>query len=185
MAQLLKYPRGYVARATPLSYYGFGESDDVAHEFVDVSASGNVEELYRLYMTRGANAGKWAFRRRVIYHCALLFGDFKDWLTLQVVRNDNIYGLNLSFLHDTVQYIRTGKRDMNIHTWKELLLDYPDPQIGAASRHRLESFRLLDGEFDNYIGQWCSHPNGLEDMLWTAHVLFGSGKSRLLNHPLL
>jgi|JI81BgreenRNA_FD_contig_31_7502212_length_2198_multi_6_in_0_out_0_2 hypothetical protein len=184
MGQLIKYPRGYLNRATPFNT-GVVESDTVSHEIVDAPCNSSIEMLYNLYTARAANASKWGFRRMVIYHCAQVFGDFRDWLTLNVVRNDNIYGLNIAFIEDTVQYIRTGRRDQRVQTWKEILQEYPDRHVGVANRKRLELFQLADSmEFDNFIGDWCSHPGGLEDMLWTAHVLFGSAKVPLRNHPL-
>ena len=183
MGQLIKYPRGYVNRPTPFGV-GFAESDTVSHEIIDMANNPSIEMLYNLYTARSSNALKWPFRRMVIYHCAQVFGDFRDWLMLNVVRNDNIYGLNLAFIEDTVQYIRTGKRDQRVQTWKEILQEYPDKHIGVANRKRLELFKLADSmEFDNFIGDWCSHVGGLEDMLWTAHVLFGSAKVPLRNRP--
>lgn len=183
MGQLVKYPRGFTARTTPFTP-GYVEPDNVQHDVIDISAHSGVDMLYNLYMTRGTNAEKWHFRRRVIHQCKHVFGDFKDWLTLQTARNDNIYGLNLAFIIDTVQFIRTGRRDMRVMSWNELLLEYPTAHIGCATRRRFDELQISDPmEFDNFIGMWCAQPGGLEDMLWTAHVLFGSAKVPARNVP--
>jgi hypothetical protein len=182
MEQLNQYPRGYMARAASAAPLLL-EAGQVTVEQSPYDAS--IEMLYKMYMGRAINPDRWDFNRRVITRCSQLFGDFREWLVIQVARNDNIYGLNLEFLHDTVQYIRTGQRDMPVATWQELLLEYPDRHPGTSSIARLDAFQLSNPkEFDNFIGMWCSHPGGLADMLCTARALFGLAKKPLLTLPM-
>lgn len=184
MEQLNRYPRGYLARVTTTASLDL-VADPNGMKVEDVNYDPAIETLYKLYVGHAINPDRWEFNRRVIVRCSQLFGDFNDWLSLQVARNDNVYGMNLEFLLDTVQYVRTGHRDMPVVTWEELLCEYPERHPGAATLKRLDAFKLGDRkEFDNFIGQWCSHPGGLGDMLCTARALFGLAKRPLLTRPL-
>lgn len=175
MERLNRYPRGYLVRlpgSLDPSVKGF-DVETVASDAV-------IESLYKVYMGYLVNPDSWEYRKRVIAQCSKLFGNFRSWLVLQLVGNDYIYGLNLEFLRDTVQYIRTGHRDMSVFSWQELLLEHPDVHPGTAGPHRLVDFGLQDAkEFDNFIGLWCSKPGGFEDMLCTVHVLYGASKKPL------
>ena len=172
MERLNKYPRGYYTRLV-----GVMNTTDAEVEIVDVPYDEELENLYKMFMGRVISSDSWAFKARVIQRCAKLFGNFRSWLVMQVAENDNIYELNLDFLQDTVQFIRTGRRSMSVFNWHELLLEYPHPKPGVACGDRLVDLRLLDDkEFDNFIGLWCSKKGGFEDMLCTAHVLFGAAK---------
>jgi len=180
MARFNLFPRGYL-----VSLDG-GPLANVAGpvDIETVTSNPKIEVLYKLYMGRDVNPETWAFRRRVIMECSKLFGNFRNWLILQAVGNDYVYGLNLEFLRDTVQFIRTGHRNMSVLSMTELLLEHPDKHPGTAGPARLEAFDLRDTrEFDNFIGMWCSHERGFDDMLCTAHTLFGVSKSPLVPFP--
>ena len=182
MERLNLYPRGYMTRIenvlSPLSM--------TQVQISNVESDPAIESFYKIYTGGLVNVESWAFRRQVIQRCSQLFGNFYHWLKLQVANNDNIYGLNLEFILDTVKYIRTGHRETSVTTWLELLAEYPDQHPGTANNKRLEVFKLKDAkEFDNFIGNWCSHPGGFYDMLCTAHVLFGVAKKPLQPHPSL
>jgi hypothetical protein len=171
MVNLKRYPRGYLTSTLD----ALADSNDV--EIADVACDSRIEDLYKSWSTRVSNTESWKFKKLVVARCAQLFGDFYHWLIIQSADNDNIYDLNFEFLKDTVQYIRTGVRSAQLQTWKELLLEYPEPQIGCASKVRSRELMLTDArEFENVIGKWCSYDGGFEDMLCTALVLFGSSK---------
>lgn len=172
MPNLNRYPRGY------LRAIGSNLLDTKTVEITDVSSDPDLENLYKLFMSRSVNRNSWDYRALVIKRVSQLFTDFRSWLYLQLTANDAIYGLNLEFLKDTLLFIRTGERTLPISSWLELLLEYPDENNGAATMSRADTFNLdTPGELENVIGKWCSHPGGFEDMLCTAHVLFGASKS--------
>lgn len=172
MPNAVRYPRGYMR---------FIHSEGVTNDLksVDkVECDQQLANLYKLYVGRNVNPDSWEFRALVIERCAQLFGNFTQWLWTQLTANDSIYDYNLDFLLDTVTYIRTGRRAMSIFTWLELLLEQPEEQHGTASKARAERFKLANAsEFSDVISQWCAHPDGFNDMLCTAHVLFGVSKS--------
>jgi len=183
MERLKLYPRGYVS---PLTEALSGEPTRVQKmngvELVSVSSDPVIEQLYKLYMSRLVPQESVEFKLQVVQRCARIFGDFKSWLRLQVTANDNIYGWNLEFLKDTLEYIRTGQRKTSISTWQELLLEYPDPHPGTAGHQRMKLIGAEDlSDLNDVIGMWCSHKGGFIDMLCTAHVLFGVSKKPLVS----
>lgn len=182
MERLNRYPRGYLIRVAP----GSLQVDLANIDIQSVEQDGVLEDLYRLYAGQDVNRESWDFRKRVIDRCSQLYGDFYRWLLLQLGGNDNIYDLNLEFLEDTIKFIRTGHRNMSVYTWYELLRESPDAQPGVAGIHRIRALGLTDPkEFNNWMGKWCSHPGGFDDMLCTTRVLFGVSKSPKSTEPLI
>lgn len=176
MAKINRYPRGYLAVVDSAGLGIQGQTN----ELNELPFDPEVEALYKLFINRTVSTTSWQFRARVVTCAARLFGNFHQWLALQAVGNDFIYDLNFEFLKDTVQFIRTGHRDMSVFNWQELLMEHPDARPGAASPRRLDEFRLTDSaEFENVIGMWCSKEGGFEDMICTVHVLYGVSKRPL------
>lgn len=172
MPSLVRFPRGYIR-----AIQSEGVTNDLKN-IESVDCDQQLANLYKLYMGRNVNPESWEFRALVVERCAQLFGNFTNWLWIQLTANDCIYDYNLEFLYDTVTYIRTGRRAMSVATWLEMVLERPEEQHGASNKSRAERFKLSStAEFNDVISQWCSHPDGFSDMLCTAHLLFGVSKS--------
>lgn len=178
MPKIVRYPRGYIA---VLGTTGLADFLQTSKETATpVPFDEDVETLYKFFIERSVNTNAWAFRSRVIEAAARLFGDFRQWLILQSEGNDCVYDLNFAFLKDTVQFIRTGHREMSPLTWRELLLEHPPAKPGAANTQMRDELKLDDEkEFNDFISLWCSKEGGFEDMLCTVHVLYGSSKKPL------
>jgi hypothetical protein len=181
MERLIRYPRGFTTTVNPAAII---KPQSTANDVDLVPCDPVLEQLYKIYMSNNNFNPSWDFCSQVITRCSNLFGDFRRWLILQTMTNDNIYDINLEFLKDTVNYIRTGTRLMPIVNWRDLMAEYPDPVPGCANRHRFDSLALSDNEFDNYIGLWCSWDGGFHDMLCTAYTLFGASKKPFVSQSL-
>ena len=174
MPKLSRFPRGFVSI---LNGEGLGQIPLTPADIIETPSDPDVQLLYDMYVSRQVDPTSWKFRREVIRTCVRHFGNFHRWLAIQAAYNDSVHGLNFEFLKDTVQFIRTGRRDMSTFTWNDLLLEHPQEQAGVASPRRLDAFQITDPkELEDVIGKWCSHENGFEDMLCTAHVLYGVSK---------
>lgn len=137
-----------------------------------------VEVLYLNWITNPNECISWDERRKFILYYNKLYGNFWTWLEQQLVTNDYIYEMNLDFLIDTLRFILTGTRTVHIRNWRDLITEYPSPRPGIASKDRLvllqellSSYKKLDNF--NYIGMWCSHESGFEDLIYTTQILFG------------
>ncbi len=140
-------------------------------------------EINKLYGDYLANSMKLKdnteFKIKAIKSIARLYGTFYTWLRYQFEFNYLMHGLNLDFLTDTVQFIMYGKRSYSASTWQSLIEINPDYIVGSSSAARWDKlckeFNIrTSNDLKHYIGMWCSHTNGFEDMLYTTWVLFGS-----------
>lgn len=80
--------------------------------------------------------------------------------------------LQRRFLLDTIKFIETGKRDISILSWFDLIKSSEELDIKSVSRIT----PLKVGHEDNLLGMWLSHDGGFLDMLWSLRIIFGSVK---------
>lgn len=170
MDSLKLHPRGY------MSHVRIDDSDEIrssVNHVITVSGDARFKRLYDLFINQQVNTENFEYCHRVFESCSHLYGNFYQWLLLQVTANDYVYDYNLEYLKDTVLFIRTGQRQMHNVGWEKLLRQNPQPIIGCARKERLKDFNITPAEFSNYIGMWCSHYGGLADLLTTTNLLFG------------
>ena len=164
---VIVYPRLYTSR-------------HIAGEGVLVSQGDeSIELLYKQMVDASTNTRSWPFYRNVLTNALRLFGDFRSWVDDQR-GNPNIVGYNRNFLADTLAFIDTGKRELPVPTWIDLVSE------GGASHHAhavpprlLENGQLLASSESSLqlLQKWISQPNGLEDLLNTLHLLFGKARN--------
>ena len=137
-----------------------------------------VSEIFHGFVARNEMNPGWDFRRQTLITITQTYGDFWAWAEQQLVTNDYIYDTSKDFLLDTLQYIVTGKRAVNIMNWRDLLFDYPDARPRAASKERYNLMKEIVGKNsrNNYISMWCSHERGFEDMILATNLFFGQAK---------
>lgn len=161
------YPRLYTSRC------------DGGESVVVSEGDQSVELLYKQFIDQSTNTNTWAFARTALINALRVFGDFRDWLSDQQ-SNPNIVGYNRQFLVDTLNFIETGKRELSVHSWIDLVSE------GGASHHAhavpqrlLDSKQLLASSEASLelLQKWISQPNGLEDLLNTMHLLFGKARN--------
>lgn len=137
-----------------------------------------VTTLYQFLLDRTVNTVSWDYRKRVLATAMRMFGDFDQWLKDQR-NNPQLVGFNFDFLVDTLQFIRTGNRQMAVANWLEIVGE--SVMHSNSPNHLPGSGLSLDqSETTNaLIQQWCSWPNGIEDLLCTLYVLFGPARDKL------
>lgn len=78
------------------------------------------------------------------------------------------------FLRDTLSFLKTGKRDMSINMWKQLM---PLMKPSGGNNYRSKGFSNMvnmsvpDEHALSFIDMWCSKPDGLHDMIATYLLL--------------
>jgi hypothetical protein len=147
----------------------------------------NVTEMYQRMINQQLSTCKVTFVRAVIVEAYRNFSDrdFADFLSLQ---RDSRYFTrqHQEFIIDTLRFILTGKREVNVNTWAVLLRrKLIDSTQSASSNPRYnkavgEFFtatasdgKPLGGSMHRVIAQWMGHRNGHEDLLQTLNILFG------------
>lgn len=177
MSKTLVYPSGFsrtVSEVTEALVTDLKKPRNVYAERPDKQ----VEILHVDWVTDIDSHMSWDRRRNFILYYNKLYGDFWTWLKQQVVTNDYIYDVNLDFLIDSVRFILTGHRHMAIQNWRDLTIEFPAYKSGSASLDRWENFKQESGLDENhmqsnYIGMWCSHDSGFEDLIYTTQIIFG------------
>lgn len=177
MAKSLVYPSGFSRSVNEITEALVTDIVKPRRVFAQ-SPDTRVETLYLDWTTSPDNDMSWERRRKFILYFNKLYGDFWTWVQQQLVANDYIYDMNLDFLIDTIRFIQTGHRHIHVRNWRDMIIEFPEPRPGIANADRLELLKDFIGSFENttrnnYIGMWCSHESGFEDMIYTTQIMFG------------
>lgn len=142
-----------------------------------------VDALWKDYHTGVNFVTAFAFREKILNAALVAFGTFSfyDWCALQ---QKNIYftAMHKRFLNDTFNFIETGKRSIANNTWQSLLSMKPANSQDATEEYKFNEFFRMSGPADyrrsfrlsDVLVAWCQQENGIEDMLMTLHILFGT-----------
>lgn len=124
----------------------------------------------------------FAFRERILKAALEAFGteNFYDWVKLQVT-NPYATTAHNNFINETLNFIATGQRTVNVNTWFSLI-DIKD-EVNNKSYHdiKLAKFFRTNSNHDlqrplsleNALIEWTKQEDGFNDLLSTLMVLFG------------
>ena len=182
------YPRGFMGgtlkpqvrrtpqrNSKPLNSLSF-RVEDQDKKAITMTAHPRVEQLYSLYIRNTVSVQDFDCRKSVL-ECALhVFGsnDFELWMNAQYSSPAPSRLLH-DFLNDIVKFLKSGTRDMSNEVWARLLHITDEGNNIDPMNNEMKKF-LSDKEncsLINVIQKWCSHPNGLQDLLMSLHVMFG------------
>ena len=159
------FPRGYSG----------GQSRFVAHSTTR-GGDAEVSELWAKYTSPNNQSTSWSFRRKVISAAKRLLTANTNWF-LQQEKNPNIVEYNYQFVVDTLRFIGTGYRRINVYAWSDLVSHAPaDGLDGVGERDDIaKAFHdlKLDVSIDALLQLWCSRPGGFDDMINSINILFG------------
>ena len=164
---VIVYPRLYTTRVPDGDSVVVSEGDE------------SIELLYKILLDRNTNSRSWPFYRNVLSNAMRLFGDLRTWFQDQK-SNPNLVGYNAQFLTDTLNFIESGKRELSVTTWGDLLTEGGTAHHANAVPSHLTSRRATSEISDSsnlFLQKWASQPNGLEDLLMTLHLCFGKARN--------
>lgn len=146
-----------------------------AHRFpAAVDGIDFITDLYNERKGKAEHTRTFDFFKRAAEQCAYTYGDFHQWARVHAVAA-KISTTQFDFIIDTIRFIKTGRRTMNLSNWIRVVKYDPDIQI-TESQHavRLELIaKALDGVSNNPVPCWCSHEGGLDDLIITTALMFG------------
>ena len=156
-------------------YDGGQASTDVSTDII--RGHEDVVALWNDYTSPDHREFGWSFYKRAIRLAVRFFVSDEVWFK-QMERNASIHGYNYEFILDTLRFIATGKRNISIHMWSELVSHVYDGNVEVDKRHTISnymkanavSFRSRDV---GMIQQWVAQPNGIDDLIATLNILFG------------
>jgi hypothetical protein len=152
------------------------------NQYVSRPGDNKIHDLFLEYTVFPQRTVYWDFRKKVINEALRLFTGNFNWFIRQD-SNAQVTGYSYEFLQDTLRFIATGRRRLDIHTWPGLISDEPESGVQLVeNRHDIRGlFQLLQLSTspEAMIQQWCSHKKGFDDMMYTLHLLFGTVSMRI------
>ena len=160
---------------TPRGFSG-GPALDIDDRSVQ-AGNPNVMALYKEWISPGFYTGNWKFRKKLVDLALKIFDDKSGFSFLEQDRNTHLVGFNYKFLLDTLKFIATGRRSMDIHTWGDLMTQ--PARVGSdvvGNRNTIyQLVRELEVDLDpvTLVQEWVSQKDGAEDLMCSMHLLFG------------
>lgn len=141
-----------------------------------------VRDLMLEFTTFPTRTVYWDFRKRVIAEAKRLLGGNYNWFILQDNNAERV-DWNYKFLIDTIRFIATGRRQLDIHSWPMMLTDEPPTglQLIGDRNDIAQMFKqlALSTSVDAMIQKWVSHPKGFDDLMYTLDMLFGKATVKI------
>lgn len=150
-----------------------------------VVANESVVEIYNQLVRRQVIHTDFDFRERAIRIALGAFGvhNFNLWAKVQQ-ESPTFTQTHADFINDTIRFITTGKREMNVDMWERLIgPGSNDPANRAVIDETLlawlptgYSYRLrteTPANLPNVIAMWLARTGGFTDMVTTLYTLFG------------
>lgn len=145
-----------------------------------------MTKLWAEYTHPENHSTQWSYRKRVIRTAQRLLTGRPNWF-LEQDRNPLVVEYNYQFILDTLRYIATGRRRIDIHTWPDLVMNYPEEGLedisGRCEIAKVFQDRLLGLKVNDLITRWCRHPRGFDDMVCSLNILFGDLHVKLQDTP--
>lgn len=150
----------------------------------ELCVNDDIEALYSAYITRTGRVTSMEFRDKVLKAALAAFGtgSFFRWYSEQRA-SPGMGDLQYRFLVDTLAYVQGKPRSMDMPMWECLLtaaqaIEPPRAYVQAAEEffgaRPHEGRARFNESVIEVIQQWCSRPNGIEDLLQSLHLLFGN-----------
>ena len=138
-----------------------------------------VVSLYREFTEPGAKVNNWQFKRKVINLAMRLFNNGGTNWFLRADEDSSIQEYNYEFILDTVRYIATGRRRISMHAWPSLMSAHDPNAIRKEHMaiRKLFSELALNVSTTELIQRWCSHKDGVYDLMFTLNLMFGDRKT--------
>lgn len=164
------YPRGY------LSYYT-NSAPPENNELMKTTDNVLVQYIDGIYELDTIFGNKEQTVVLMILECiklsSLLFGnDFNKWLALQLT-SPTISVDSLTFIEDTVRFIKTGKRIVPVESAYRTAIDVERSRYNTELQKYVEDLSFKDPNTVSILCDWIAHPNGLRDIRCTLEILFG------------
>ncbi len=140
----------------------------------DTDPDAGVVNLYLKWQQNRLLSKTWSNTSDTIVAALGLFGDARQWFRIQQY-NEYLTPYGWYFLLQTIQFINTGKRDINMLTATNLILDDVEAKRRMPNSDRtVNLLDLIKTDSESLIGRWVRWPGGYDDLIQTLNVLFGN-----------
>ena len=143
-----------------------------------------IEELFQRSLNWRNVIADYAFRRSVVAAAKYAFGlDFLQWYRCQLAEGF-VSDLHLKFLDDTMQFIMSGRRELDLMTWISLIEQagvqderaFSETSVSFFGKYfpGIQNSALMRTDTVDVLQEWVSQENGFQDLLLSLRVLFGN-----------
>lgn len=139
-----------------------------------------IVDLFIEYTSFPNRGGSWDFQSRAIAEAVRVFGGSFNWFALQDTNSQRI-SWNYKFVLDTLKFIATGKRSLDIYSWPMMLSTEP-PTGKQLIGNRLDVQNLMQElglvmPINTLLQRWVMQPGGIDDLIYSMHLLFGKAST--------
>ena len=143
-----------------------------------------VQEIFNRYMAKNDFIRDLVFKEDIIKVAYRAFGSFNfvNWLTLQ---NEStcFTAMHKKFLIETLRYIETGARMVNVSTWTRLIEKRPASEVNRSVEYNAS--KLMEDTSSKFVGnlrvvdtsdficKWVKWDDGFNDLLRSLYIVFG------------
>lgn len=174
------YPRGFLGRNTgeniqARTTLSLSHNGQIQRKENDLPFNAEVTDLYVKLIQNKASVLNFEFREAILKVALYSFGvdGFKTWAQLQQ-QSSMVNEYHSRFIDDIVLFVETGRHSLPLTAWATLI--DPNAVTNAFSLSRQfneKKISVMSGSLITFITNWCSQPNGVEDLIYTLHILFG------------
>lgn len=148
-----------------------------------------VEGLVTKYLADPRALTRFEYREEIITVFKQAFGmlNFRTWVELQS-ECEYFTAFHRKFLIDTLEFLSSGKRRMDIESWHRIL--YDTAVVNAPKRERINTNDwfgepkpnpkpwdgLVPTLTNDVICRWLEKPAGFKDLLFFAAIMFAERK---------
>jgi hypothetical protein len=145
----------------------------------DFLYSAEIDKVFAEFKADTKLVQKFEFREKFLKAVKNVMGDtiFFNWCSLQI-ESPHFSSLHKKFVLDTINFISTGNREINMETWGGLITAHGKTEVDEKVPYSIRTMR----ENNVYIGKakmatiasnWFSRQNGVSDMIWFFGTVFG------------
>jgi len=137
-----------------------------------------ITQLYNDLNDDRVDCNQWVWQERAIEVVQDVLNRIPGFFGSQLVSGLPMPARCIDFLHSTFLFIKTGQRKLSTFNWMDLLEIHPVtmPPVNwkVTGDFRAEFDELPFMSPHKLIPLWLSQPMGLQDMVLTAYILFGT-----------
>lgn len=168
---LYVYPRGFIT-----TYTNSAPEDIDNSKLLKTTDGKSVVYINGVYGLEAIFIAKSTYLDIVLKAIALtsrLFGDdFNKWLDLQLT-SPTISTECLTFLEDTVSFIKTGKRIVPVESNQRIIRDVELNRYNTEKLKYVVDTKFEDSNVVTVLCQWLAQPDGLKDLRHSLEIMFG------------
>ena len=193
---VVTYPRGFQGFDIGIPIVTKGDSVKQTIKNVSYNRTGqdlrfvisnkNIETLWSQLTGGSISIQNFDVREKILNNALSAFGteSFLEWILLQE-SNPNLTDMHRRFINDTLNFITTGKRAMNVQTWGNLIRVRDVTSRDSTPEIVKDKFFNLSqpiqfrnkGTFVEVLPRWVVREGGFADLACTLHVFFGDYES--------